>query len=149
MKSLRQVNLHPFFLALDSCVPVRLQGPLSASGTGRVEIFYNGRWGTVCDDSWDLDDARVVCRQLGFKSAISALQGSDVPDGSGTIWLDEVSCGGYEASLFSCSHDGWGDEDCDHSEDAGVKCTPTGEQLYYFNISYERNMPHFTFILHA
>ena len=119
-----------FCLVSETCVPVRLQGPLSESGTGRVEILHNGKWGTVCDDGWDINDARVVCRQLGFQNAIDALQGSDVPDGSGEIWLDEVICGGSESSLFSCSHEGWGEHDCSHGEDAGVKCTHPGKQPF-------------------
>ncbi|CAB4038695.1 deleted in malignant brain tumors 1 -like, partial [Paramuricea clavata] len=103
-------------------VNVRLQGPSSSNGAGRVEVFYNGRWGTVCDDGWDINDATVVCRQLGFISAVKALQGSNVPDGTGQIWLDDVSCTGHEQNLINCSHKGWGDYNCAHSEDAGVEC---------------------------
>jgi hypothetical protein len=104
-----------------------LQGPFSADGAGRVEVFYNDKWGTVCDDRWDMADARVVCRQLGFKYTIKAVQGGSdhVPDSTGTIWLDEVNCTGSELSLSSCSHNGWGDEDCWHTEDAGVICSST------------------------
>ena len=103
-----------------------MQGPLSANGTGRVEVFHNKEWGTICDDGWDIDDARVVCRQLGYAYAVRALQGSEVPYGTGQIWLDDVFCTGSERSLFSCSHNGWGKENCGHDEDAGVECSSTG-----------------------
>ena len=102
--------------------PVRLQGPRAKSGFGRVEIFHNGKWGTICDDGWDLVDAKVVCRQLGYAEANAALQGSNVPDGTGKIWLDDVGCTGSEFSLQDCSHRGWGSNNCVHSEDAGVEC---------------------------
>ena len=106
-------------------IPIRLQGPSSANGTGRVEVFYHGQWGTVCDDSWDINDAHVVCRELGYKYA-RAIRSGGASVGSGRIWLDEVNCDGNEESLSGCSHGGWGDEDCSHSEDAGVECFNTG-----------------------
>ena len=103
-----------------------MQGPLSENGTGRVEVFYNGQWGTICDDRWDIDNAKIVCRQLGYKYAIRALGGSDVPAGTGKIWLDDVDCNGTEQKLASCSHAGWGNNNCQHHEDAGVECLSQG-----------------------
>ena len=108
---------------------IRLKGPLSASGTGRVEIYYNGLWGTVCDDSWDMNDAEVVCRQLGYFQAVKYLIGSQVPDGSDPIWLDDVHCAGSEQYLASCRHNGWGRHNCGHYEDAGVECSSTGSDM--------------------
>jgi hypothetical protein len=110
-------------------VDLRLQGPSSEHGTGRVEVFYKGQWGTVCDDNWDLDDARVVCRQLGYKYAIRPIQSGRASFGVGPIWLDDVSCTGNEESLRFCSHRGWGIENCKHSEDAGVECSNAGKLL--------------------
>ena len=89
---------------------------------GRVEIFYNGTWGTVCDDSWDLRDAVVVCRQLGYPSALTAIGRASFGPGIGTIWLDNVECRGSESSIDMCQHNGWGDQDCVHGEDASVVC---------------------------
>ena len=106
---------------------VRLQGPIVATGGGRVEVFFRGQWGTVCDDNWDLNDANVVCRQLGFpQGAKAALGGNKVPDGTGRIWLDDVACSGQETFLANCSHPGWGVQNCNHAEDAGVQCIVPG-----------------------
>uniref|UniRef100_A0A8C1S735 SRCR domain-containing protein n=1 Tax=Cyprinus carpio TaxID=7962 RepID=A0A8C1S735_CYPCA len=99
---------------------VRLVGDLPSSG--RVEVYHDGQWGTVCDDGWELAEAQVVCRQLGFPGAISVTPGGQYGEGSGPIWLDDMNCKGSESSLSDCSFKGWGVTDCSHKEDAGVVC---------------------------
>ena len=89
---------------------------------GRVEVYYNGEWGTVCDDEWDLNDAQVVCRQLGFGPAIAAREDAFYGEGSGQIWLDNLNCTGSESAIENCLHNGWGIHDCDSFEDASVVC---------------------------
>ena len=92
----------------------------SGPHAGRVEVLHNGAWGTVCSFSWDLQDATVVCRQLGYGRAVAALDAYG--GGSGPIWYDNVRCSGSEASLTQCAHRGLGVHSCDHSRDAGVIC---------------------------
>ena len=94
-------------------------GPCS----GRVEVLHRGAWGTVCDDLWDLNEAEVVCRQLGCGRAVSALGKAHFGPGSGDIFLDNLQCAGVERYLGQCAHSGWSEHNCGHHEDAGVICS--------------------------
>ncbi|NWI94926.1 C163A protein, partial [Pitta sordida] len=89
---------------------------------GRVEVFRAGQWGTVCDDTWDMAAATVVCRHLSCGAAIAATPRARFGKGSGPIWLDRVTCDGSEGHLDECRHRGWGVHSCDHVEDAGAVC---------------------------
>lgn len=100
---------------------VRLAGGGHRCG-GRVEV-WRGSWGTVCDDGWDMEDANVVCSQLGCGYAVSVSgQGEPYGQGTGPIHLDELSCTGTEGSLWECPALMQG-HDCGHKEDAGVVCS--------------------------
>ncbi|XP_063955029.1 deleted in malignant brain tumors 1 protein-like [Lytechinus pictus] len=91
-------------------------------GEGRVEVFYQGAWGTVCDDNWDINDANVVCQSLGLGNALDAFSEARFGEGTGSIVLDEISCTGTEAEISDCGNAGLGVHDCSHWEDAGVRC---------------------------
>lgn len=96
---------------------VRMNG---CGNEGRVEIFYQGTWGTVCDDSFTVEDANVACRQMGYTSGTSYTFGGD--GGGMPILVDDMQCSGNEASLLDCSAL-WGSHNCGHYEDAGVICS--------------------------
>ncbi|XP_054226500.1 T-cell differentiation antigen CD6 isoform X8 [Homo sapiens] len=89
---------------------------------GRVEMLEHGEWGSVCDDTWDLEDAHVVCRQLGCGWAVQALPGLHFTPGRGPIHWDQVNCSGAEAYLWDCPGLP-GQHYCGHKEDAGVVCS--------------------------
>ena len=91
--------------------------------SGRVEVLHEEAWGTVCDDLWDLNEAEVVCRQLGCSQAVSALGKAHFGPGSGDIFLDNLQCAGAERHLGQCAHSGWSEHNCGHHEDAGVICS--------------------------
>ncbi|XP_019483400.1 PREDICTED: soluble scavenger receptor cysteine-rich domain-containing protein SSC5D [Hipposideros armiger] len=96
---------------------------------GRLEVWHGGRWGTVCDDGWDLRDAAVACRELGCGGALAAPGGARFGQGSGPVWMDDVGCGGGEQALRDCPRSPWGRSNCDHSEDAGLVCTGPAPRL--------------------
>ena len=89
-----------------------------------MEVLYQGKWGTVCDDHFDMFDAQVACKMIAKQSndkmIVKALK--KFGEGSGKIWLDDLRCTGDEDTLFDCTHPGIGVENCAHSEDVGVVC---------------------------
>ena len=101
---------------------LRLVGGAEAH-EGRVEIYHESQWGTVCDDNWRIVDARVACRQLGYSDANSAPRQARFGEGVDPIWMDEVQCEGTETTLADCPFYGWGVHNCRHSEDASAVCT--------------------------
>ena len=102
---------------------VRLVGG-NSSYEGRVEIYRMGKWGTVCDQGWDINDATVLCRQLGYSRAVEAKRSAYYGVGSGKLWMDVFRCRGNETELQHCPMSLW-KFGCDHSEDAGVICGKT------------------------
>ena len=117
-----------FFLAL-----VRLVNG-SSPYEGKVEVYYQGRWGTVCDDGWSIEEANVICRQLGYPAASRAWQSARVSPESGLSL--NISCNGSEFNIDQCDHGEWDYSGCSHGLDGGVTCgqegtnvstTPSGE----------------------
>ena len=102
---------------------VRLAGGISYN-QGRVEVYYNGEWGTVCNHGWDNTDASVVCKQLGWgTSGRSLYHYRNFQRGSGYIFLSNVMCSASDHSLAGCGHYGVGiTYGCSHNNDAGVIC---------------------------
>ena len=120
---------------------IRLVGSGSSESQGRVEICYNNQYGTVCSDSWDINDAIVACKQLGYYGKwlsyvmyfhLYILTGTSTPysngyfgQGTGMILLTGLGCIGSESSLTSCSisNNTFGSNICSHNQDAGVACS--------------------------
>ena len=101
---------------------------------GRVEIGLKYGKGTVCDDSWDIKDASVICKMLGYGAAKHAPGRAFFGPGSGRVWLSDVDCSGSEFNIDQCQHSGWGQTSCSHREDAGAIC-------------YQGTLPKYAFIL--
>ncbi|XP_050394148.2 uncharacterized protein LOC126812030 isoform X2 [Patella vulgata] len=102
---------------------IRLRGNASSFNAGRIEVYRGRKWGIVCDDEWDLQDASVACRQLGFKQgALSAIGKAyyGIPAENTDILMDNVNCKGSESTLQSCPYTTV--HDCSKSEAASVVC---------------------------
>ena len=113
-----------FFFVL-SQVPVRLNGTNLEYG-GRVEVFYNGKWGKICQNKWNFEDVKVICRQLGFKRAVAEFVVADVKDEDIPFVMSDVACNGNEPELASCQRtDGKLNVDC-QNDDTGAQalCEP-------------------------
>ena len=100
-------------------IPVRITSG-SSPNEGLVEVYFNGRWGTVCHNNWNDKLASLVCVQLGLSSSGKA---ADFAPGTGNLFLSNIICSENETTLASCGHYGVGiPVNCDHSKDVGVKC---------------------------
>ena len=105
---------------------------------GRVEVFLLGQWGTVCDYSWDLADATVVCHQLGYLRPVEAPRSAAFGAGSGPSWYYSVYCAGTERNLTECNNNYNFGSACSHSQDAGVVCSSEPKQtLHLLFTSYK------------
>ncbi|XP_030844605.1 fibropellin-1 isoform X7 [Strongylocentrotus purpuratus] len=107
---------------ISSGAEVRLAGSGSSANQGRVEVYANGQWGTVCDDLFGQKDANVVCRQLGFPGASGYTKAQTFGAGSGPILMDNTRCVGNETSIMDCLTNPIGVHNCQHSDDVGVIC---------------------------
>ncbi|XP_019854098.1 PREDICTED: neurotrypsin-like [Amphimedon queenslandica] len=115
----------------DGPPPIRLVGGNTAH-EGRVELFIENQWGTICDDAWTSIDAEVVCRQLGFPSSGAVAVGlAHYGQGVGPIVLDNVACSGLETYITDCQNNGYYVHNCAHAEDAGVQCPAPHGSIQY------------------
>jgi len=115
------------FLFRVPTIPLRLimdDKPNAPSGyKGRVELYHNGKWGSVCSDQFTVNAAMVVCSQIGLTGG-SILPPKTFPTGTGNIWMDNINCAGHEKRLWLCKFNGWGSHNCEHKSDVGVQCNP-------------------------
>ena len=121
--------LHSFLNVPFFTVPVRLAGINDLNYAGRVEVFYQGKWGKICRNEWDINDVKVVCRQLGFQSALAEFIGMDTKDETISVVMSDVECTGQESVLASCKRlDGEHDK-CVDKIGAQALCVPSKWKL--------------------
>ena len=113
--------LYFYPLSFIIALPIRLTDGSMFPFSGRVEVYRNGVWGTMCDKYWNDNNAHVVCEQLGYKSSFPITQ-RDVATGKGPILMENVTCSHYQDNLLACSHNGFENHNCGHVEDVGVAC---------------------------
>ena len=113
---------------------IRLGGSGNSTMEGYVEgLGTNGQWGGICDNNFDVNDANVICRMLGYQEpglliGTAAFANSTADDLYGTapsgnnFVLDGLGCTGNEESIFDCQHKGEWNEDCSATDIAGVQC---------------------------
>ena len=134
--SILRVNFLTWFFVITLfsviVVPVRLSNGHSRT-SGRVDMFINGQWGTVCDDHWGTRSSTVLCRQLGLGNT-GRFNRYTVGPSSYPIFLDDVNCIGTEANILACPHLRLGSHNCGHAEDTGVICSGLYSSYMYSNV---------------
>ena len=126
------VVLHSFLNVSFFTVPVRLSGVNGINYAGRVEVFYQGKWGKICRNEWDINDVKVVCRQLGFQSALAEFIGMDTKDENISVAMSNVACKGQESVLASCKRLDGEHIECVDNIGAQALCEPSKWKLANF-----------------
>ena len=133
------------FVLAERAITVRLVGT-GLKHVGKVEIQYQGQWGTVCDYdrsgygyTWDKKDAQVICRMLGYKAADAAIWNIE-GETSRRMLMGNVGCSGNEKSIAECSHRGWWNvwSGCTNKMNAGVACQTDGDKKDKYLLHYNR-----------
>ncbi|XP_021367665.1 neurotrypsin-like isoform X2 [Mizuhopecten yessoensis] len=106
-------------------------GPIQYEG--RLEIYHDSKWGTICRDKWDAhpQNAQVACRQLGYEGgSFREVSYSERASSSVEFWMDDVKCHGNETSLQDCPFRGWGNDNCySYSDEIYLQCTERKDTL--------------------
>ena len=126
------VVLHSFLNVSFFTVAVHLAGVNGTNYAGRVEVFYQGKWGKICRNEWDINDVKVVCRQLGFQSALAEFIGMDTKDETISVVMSDVECTGQESVLASCKRLDGKHVKCVDNIGAQALCQPSKWKLANF-----------------
>lgn len=108
---------------------VRLSGDGNRRNMGRIEAKVFDKWGHICDDKFGLNEASVLCREVGFPLGAVEVKTNyplqvDVSsiNNSPKYIMNELWCNGSEATLKECNFSGWSVDECNEEETVGVVC---------------------------
>ena len=97
---------------------------------GQVEIGIDGVWGGVCQTGWDIQDATVICRQLGYTYALAATYDNSFGSSlNSRAWISDLACRGEEGTILDCPYTGW-NVACSTDQRAGIVCSGKSAVIY-------------------
>ncbi|XP_065883867.1 scavenger receptor cysteine-rich domain superfamily protein-like isoform X3 [Dysidea avara] len=104
---------------------LRLAGFFADQGSGRLEIFFNNQWGTICINGFARESADTACRQLGRSRALSFGEADELGfgQGNGTIHFSEVDCSDDDIHILHCDNNSSRISQCTHGDDVGLVCS--------------------------
>lgn len=103
-----------------------MAGGGKSKNEGRLEVYFNGEWGSVCNRNWGSWSGVIACKDLGFvglakvttASHYTYLGSEDSP-----IWLEGVRCSESHSRIRDCPHEPFGYQPCSHDDDVGLVCS--------------------------
>ena len=102
---------------------VRLTGG-ALDNEGRLEVFFDGEWGSVCNRNWGRWSGSVACKDLGYESLVKVTGTSQYNNAENIpIWLNGVQCAKNDRRIRDCAHEPVGYQPCSHDEDVGLICS--------------------------